>query len=91
MPVEEIKLTASFKIDLADADEAAISEIHHLFAEYRKIVNELIEYSHSHGVTSPRRLWYAKYHEMRQKAQNAKLTFLPPLSPQYLKSFLRAC
>jgi len=67
MPVEEIKLTASFKIDLADADEAAISEIRHLFAEYRRIVNELIEYAHSHGVTSPRRLWYAKYHEMRQK------------------------
>jgi putative transposase len=69
MPVEEIKLTASFKVDLTDVDEATISEIHHLFAKYRRIVNELIEYAHSHRITSPRRLWYAKYHEMRQKHQ----------------------
>ena len=67
MPVEKIKLTANFKIDLVDADEATISEIHRLFKEYRKIVNELIEYAHSHGITSPRRLWYAKYHELRQR------------------------
>jgi putative transposase len=67
MPVEKIKLTANFKIDLADADEAAISEIHRLFKEYQRIVNELIEYAHSHGVTSPRRLWYAKYRELRQR------------------------
>jgi putative transposase len=67
MPVEEIKLTANFKIDLADADEAAISEIHHLFAEYRKIVNELIEYAHSHGITSFISLHRAKYRELRQR------------------------
>jgi hypothetical protein len=36
MPVEEIKLTASFKIDLVDVDEAAISEIHRLFKEYQE-------------------------------------------------------
>jgi putative transposase len=67
MPVEEIKLTASFKIDLADADEAAISEIHRLFKEYRKIVNELIEYAHSHGITSFISLHHAKYRELRQR------------------------
>jgi putative transposase len=67
MPVEEITLTASFKVDLVDVDEATISEIYRLFAEYQGIVNELIEYAHSHEITSPRGLWYAKYHEMRQK------------------------
>jgi len=67
MPVEEITLTAKFKVDLVDVDEAMISEIYRLFEEYRWIVNELIEYAHSHGITSPRRLWYAKYHELRQK------------------------
>jgi len=67
MPVEEIKLTANFKIDLADADEAAISEIHHLFAEYRKIVNELIEYAHSHKVTNFISMHRAKYRELRQR------------------------
>jgi putative transposase len=30
-------------------------------------VNELIEYTHSHGITSHIRLWYAKYHELQQK------------------------
>jgi putative transposase len=67
VPVEEIRLTAKFKVDFTDADEAAISEIYRLFKEYRRIVNELIEYAHSHGATSPRRLWYAKYRELRQR------------------------
>jgi putative transposase len=67
MPVEEIKLTASFKIDLVDADEAAISEIHRLFKEYRRIVNELIEYAHLHGITSFINLHRAKYRELRQR------------------------
>ena len=67
MSVEKIKLGAKFKVDLTDADEATISEIRHLFAEYRRIVNELIEYAHSHRITSPRRLWYAKYRELRQR------------------------
>jgi hypothetical protein len=67
MSVKKIKLGAKFKVDLTDADEATISEIRHLFAEYRRIVNELIEYAHSHRITSPRRLWYAKYRELRQR------------------------
>jgi len=67
MPLEEIRLTAKFKVDFTDADEATISEIHRLFKEYQRIVNELIEYAHSHGITSSMRLWYANYREMRQK------------------------
>jgi putative transposase len=67
MPVEEIKLAVNFKIDLVDADEAAISEIHRLFKEYQRIVNELIEYAHSHGITSFISLHHAKYRELRQR------------------------
>jgi putative transposase len=67
MPIEEIPLTASFKVDLADVDEATISGIYRLFAEYRRIVNNLIEYAHSYGITSSMRLHYAKYHELRRK------------------------
>jgi hypothetical protein len=74
MPVEEIRLTAKFKVDLTDADEATISEIHRLFKEYRKIVNELIEYAHSHGITSFISLHHAKYRELRQRAPNATIT-----------------
>jgi putative transposase len=67
MPVEEIKLTANFRVDLTDVNEATISEIHRLFAEYRKIVNELIEYAHSHRTTSFISLHHAKYRELRQR------------------------
>ena len=67
MPVEAVRLTARFKVNLTDVEEAVISEIYRLFEEYQKIVNELIEYAHSRGITSPRILWYAKYHELRQK------------------------
>jgi putative transposase len=67
MPVEEVKLTASFKVDLTDVDEATISEIYRVFKEYERIVNELIEYAHSHGVTSFISLHYAKYRELRQR------------------------
>jgi putative transposase len=67
MPVEGVKLTASFKVDLTDVNEATISEIYRVFKEYRRIVNELIEYAHSHGVTSFISLHYAKYRELRQR------------------------
>jgi putative transposase len=67
MPVEEIKLTASFRVDLTDVDEAAISEIYCLFKEYRGIVNELIKYAHSHRTTSFITLYHAKYRELRQR------------------------
>jgi len=67
MPVEEIKLTASFRVDLTDVDEAEITEIRQLFAENRRIVNELIEHAHSHRTTSFISLHHAKYHELRQR------------------------
>jgi len=67
MPMEEIKLATSFKIDLADVDEATISEIYHLFTEYQGIVNELIEHAHAHKVTSFISLYHAKYRELRQR------------------------
>jgi putative transposase len=67
MPVEEIKLTANFKVDLADADEATISKIHRLFKEYRRIVNELIEHAHLHRTISFISLYRAKYCELRQR------------------------
>jgi len=54
-------------VNLVDVDKAAISEIHRLFKEYRKIVNELIEYAHSHGITSFINLHRAKYRELRQR------------------------
>ena len=67
MPVEEIKLTASFKVDLTDVDEVIISDIYRLFKDYRRIVNELIEYAHSHRTTSFISLHRAKYRELRQR------------------------
>jgi putative transposase len=67
MPVEEIRLTAKFKVDFTDADEATISEIHRLFKEYQRIVNELIECAHSHGITSFISLYHAKCRELRQR------------------------
>jgi hypothetical protein len=56
VPVGTVKLTAKFKVNLADVDETMISEIYRLFSEYREIVNSLIEYAHPHRITSPRRL-----------------------------------
>jgi putative transposase len=67
MPVEEIKLTASFRVDLTDIDEAAISEMHRLFKEYQRIMNELIEHAHSHRTTSFISLHHAKCRELRQR------------------------
>jgi putative transposase len=67
MLVEKIKLGAKFKVGLTDVDEATISEIHHLFAEYRRIVNELIEYAHLYRTTSFISLHHAKYRELRRR------------------------
>jgi putative transposase len=81
MPVEEIKLTARFKVNLTDVNEATISEIYRLFAKYKKIVNELIEYAHSHGITSFISLYRAKYRELRQR--------YPTLPPHYIVTACR--
>ena len=81
MPVEEITLTAKFKVDLTDVDEGAISEIYRLFDEYREIVNELIDFATSNNITSFMRLCYAKYRELRQR--------YPTLPSQYIVTACR--
>jgi len=67
MPVEEVTLTTRFKVDLTDIDEAVISEIQRLFAEYQEIVNELIKFATSKHITSFVELHHAKYRELRQR------------------------
>ena len=67
MLVEIVKLTARFKVDLTDVEEAVISEIYRLFKEYRRIVNELIEFAASKHIMSFVELYHAKYRELRQR------------------------
>ncbi len=57
--LETVKLTARFKLD-GKVDEG-------LFEVYKTIVNELLDYAHSRGITSFKRLKAEKYHELRQK------------------------
>ena len=57
--LETVKLTARFKLD-GDVDSS-------LFETYKAIVNELLDYAHSKGITSFKRLKSEKYHELRQK------------------------
>jgi len=67
MPVEEVTLTARFKVDLTDVDESAISEIYRLFEEYKEIVNGLLELAARNHITSFVELYHARYHELRQR------------------------
>ena len=57
--LETVKLTARFKLD-GEMNES-------LFETYKAIVNELLDYAHSKGITSFKKLKSEKYHEMRQK------------------------
>ena len=57
--LETVKLTARFKLD-GEVDES-------LFETYKRIVNELLDYAHSKGITSFKRLKAEKYHELRQR------------------------
>jgi len=57
--LETVKLTARFKLD-GKVDES-------LFETYRRIVNELLDYAHSKGITSFKRLKSEKYYELRKK------------------------
>jgi len=57
--LETVRLTAKFKLD-GEVDES-------LFETYRSIVNELLNYAHSKGITSFKRLKSEKYHELRRK------------------------
>ena len=57
--LETVKLTARFKLD-GKVDET-------LLEMYKRIVNELLNYAHSKGITSFKRLKAEKYHELRQR------------------------
>jgi len=67
MPVEEVTLAASFKVDLTDVDESAISEIYRLFDEYEEIVNELLSLAVDKHTTNFVKLYHVKYRELRQR------------------------
>ena len=62
MPVETIKLTATFKVD------GQIPES--LFSTYNEILNNLIDYASMKNITSFKRLRMERYHELRMKYQN---------------------
>ncbi len=57
--LETVKLTARFKLN-GEEDES-------LFETYKRIVNELLDYAHSKGITSFKRLKLEKYHELRRR------------------------
>ena len=57
--LETVKLTARFKLD-GKVDES-------LFETYKRIVSELLDYAHSKGITSFKRLRVEKYHELKQR------------------------
>jgi len=57
--LETVKLTARFKLN-GKVDET-------LLEMYKRIVNELLNYAHSKGITSFKRLKAEKYHELRQR------------------------
>ena len=57
--LEIVKLTTRFKLN-GEVDES-------LFEMYKRIVNELLDYAHSKGITSFKGLKAEKYHELRQR------------------------
>jgi len=57
VPLETVKLTASFKLD------GLISES--LFSTYREVLGRLLDYAWAKGITSFNRLKAEKYHELR--------------------------
>jgi len=67
MPVEEVTLTARFKVDLTDVDDDVIIKIRRLFTIYKKVVNSLINYANEHQITNFKWLCHVKYHEIRKK------------------------
>jgi putative transposase len=57
MPLETVKLTASFKLD------GLISES--LFSTYREVLGRLLDYAWAERITSFKRLRAEKYHRLR--------------------------
>jgi len=62
MPLETVKLTASFKLD-----ESLTESLESLFSTYGEIVNYLLDYAWAKGITSFKRLRMEKYNELRMK------------------------
>lgn len=60
MPLETVKLTASFKLD-GDIDVGDLN------TKYKSLVNELLGYASSKNVTGFKRLKAEKYHELRRR------------------------
>jgi putative transposase len=59
MPLEAVKLTASFKLN------GSIPE--GLFSTYREVLSQLLDYAWAKGITSFKRLKAEKYRELRAK------------------------
>jgi len=59
MPLETVKLTASFKLN------GSIPE--GLFSTYREVLSQLLDYAWAKGITSSKRLKAEKYRELRAK------------------------
>jgi putative transposase len=59
MPLETVKLTASFKLD------GLIPES--LFSTYREVLGQLLDYAWAERITSFKRLRAEKYHELRAR------------------------
>jgi putative transposase len=59
LPLETVKLTASFKLD------ASVSES--LFSTYREVLGQLLDHAWAKGVTSFKKLKAEKYHELRAR------------------------
>jgi putative transposase len=60
MPSEVVRLTASFRLDGQPVPES-------LFSRYGEILNQLLDYAWTKGITSFKRLKAEKYHEFRVK------------------------
>ncbi len=71
-------MSARFKLD-GKTDES-------LFEKYKRIVNELLDYAYSKGITSFKRLKAEKYHELRQN-----YFFIIPLHLHSLSNIYTAC
>ena len=59
MPLETVKLTASFKLDGSFPES--------LFSTYREVLGQLLDYAWAKGITSFERLKAEKYYELRAR------------------------
>jgi putative transposase len=59
MPLETVKLTASFKLDGSFPES--------LFSTYREVLGQMLDYAWAKGVTSFKRLRSEKYYELRAR------------------------